>query len=70
MQRSDNDNLISLDSELERTLRRIRKENKEATESEHRLMENLQGFVNEEDVESRSEENSHSSTPWHNHQEL
>ena len=63
MRRSSSDTLISLDTELERTLGRIRKENREAAESECITMENLKDVGNEEDIESRSEGSSHPSTP-------
>ena len=63
MRRSGSDTLISLDIELERTLRRIRKEKKEVVESEHIVMENLREVGNEEDIEFRSEGSSHPSTP-------
>ena len=63
MRRLSSDTLTSLDTELERTLGRIRKGNREAVESERITMENLQDVGNEEDIESRNEGRSHPSTP-------
>ena len=62
MRRLGSDTLISLDMELERTLRIIINENREATESKRKPIENLQEVGNEENVESRSEGSSHRST--------
>ena len=62
MRISRSDTLISIDMELERTLRRIRKI-REAPKSKCKPMENLKEVRNKEDVESRSERSSHPSIP-------
>ena len=48
------DNLVPYNTELERTVRRIRKEKREAENLLQQPMENLQGLREEEDVNSKS----------------
>ena len=52
MQRLGAENLIPLDREIERTLKRILKDKREATEMEQQPMEHMEGFGGE-DVGSR-----------------
>ena len=46
--------LVPLDLELERIVRRIRKGNKEQTEFEHKSMENVEDFREGEEVDIQS----------------
>ena len=47
MQRLGNDSIVSLDPKLERTLRKIRKDKRQAAELSHKSMETLEGFREE-----------------------
>ena len=48
MQRLGSDKIVSLDSELLRTLRKIRKDKRQDAELLHESMENLEGFKEKE----------------------
>ena len=51
MRKFSEKNLVPLDLELERTLRRIRKGKEEQVEDEQKSMENVEGFREGEDVD-------------------
>ena len=53
MQKFGGENLVPLNLELERTLRKIRKDKKEAIEFGDKSMNNLDRFKEEEEVVSR-----------------
>ena len=57
------DNLVPLDSEMERTLTKIKKDKREIEKLLETPMDNLEGFREEEDVVSRSGESLPPHTP-------
>ena len=63
MQKFGGENLVPLNLELERTLRKIRKDKKEAIEFGDKSMNNLDRFREEEEVVSRSGESVSPHTP-------
>ena len=54
MQKFGDKDLVPLDSELERTVRRIRKDKKEQIEFEQKSMANDEGFKGREEVDIQS----------------